>query len=52
VDIRTLLFQGNRAVARVRELRVQAQHTATPEQLKELLEEVCDLVALALERGA
>jgi len=52
VDIRTLLFRGERALARVRELRAEAMRGASPEQLKDLLEEVCDLVALALEPGA
>jgi hypothetical protein len=50
VDIRSLLFRGDRALARARELRTQAARSS-PEQLKEILEEVCDLVALALEPG-
>jgi chemotaxis protein histidine kinase CheA len=50
VDIRTLLYRGERALARARELREQAKR-APPEHLRELLDEVCDLVALALEPG-
>jgi hypothetical protein len=52
VDIRTLLFHGERALARARELRAEAQRGGSPEQLKDILEEVVDLVALALEPGA
>ena len=48
VDIRTLLYSGVRAQQRAQELRVEAKH-ATGEQLRALVEEVCDLVALALE---
>jgi hypothetical protein len=52
VDIRTLLFRGERALARARELRAEAQRGGSPEQLRALVEEVVDLVALALEPGA
>ncbi len=48
VDIRTLLYRGARAQQRAQELRAEAKH-ATGERLRALIEEVCDLVALALE---
>lgn len=47
-DIRTLLYRGNRALARAQELRELARR-APPDRLQALIDEVCDLVALALE---
>jgi hypothetical protein len=52
VDIRALLFRGDRALVRARELRAEALHARTPEQLREILDELGDLVALALEPSA
>lgn len=51
VDVRTLLYQGERALARVKELRTVARR-APPEDLPALFEEVCDLVDLAAQPGA
>ena len=48
VDVRTLLYRGDRALARAQELRAAAKQ-ASGESLRALVEEVCDLVALALE---
>ena len=48
VDIRTLLYRGQRALTRAQELRAQARR-APPDRLQSLIDEVCDLVALALE---
>jgi HPt (histidine-containing phosphotransfer) domain-containing protein len=48
VDVRTLLYRGERALARAQELRAAA-HQASGDNLRALIEEVCDLVALALE---
>jgi len=48
VDIRTLLYRGERALARAQELRGQAKQ-ASGDALRTLVDEVCDLVALALE---
>ena len=48
VDIRSLLYRGERALARAQELRAQARR-APPDRLQALIDEVCDLVALALE---
>ncbi|HEX9611522.1 MAG TPA: hypothetical protein VF978_06515 [Gemmatimonadales bacterium] len=50
VDIRTLLYRGQRALQHAQELRQEAQH-ATGDRLRALVDEVCDLVALALEPG-
>jgi len=50
VDIRVLLYRGPGALARAHELRDAAQH-ASGEELRALVEEVCDLVALAIEAG-
>ncbi len=50
VDIRELLYRGDRALQRVQELREQAKH-ATGDALRALVDEVCDLVALAAEPG-
>jgi hypothetical protein len=50
VEIAALLYRGDRALARARELRAEAR-TADPERLKILIEEVCDLVALAHDAG-
>jgi hypothetical protein len=52
VDIRALLFRGDRALARARELRAEAQVVRAPERLQEILAELSDLVALALEPSA
>jgi hypothetical protein len=51
VDVRTLLYQGERALARVRELRTMARQ-ASPQDLPALFEEVCDLVDLAAQPSA
>jgi len=48
VDVRNLLYRGDRALARAQELRAAAKQ-ATGDSLRTLVEEVCDLVALALE---
>jgi hypothetical protein len=48
VDVRTLLYRGDRALGRAQELRAAAKQ-ASGDALRELVEEVCDLVALALE---
>jgi hypothetical protein len=50
VDIRSLLYRGDSALARAQELRVQAR-LVSGDALHELIEEVCDLVALASEPG-
>src|SRR5437773_1507205 len=49
-DIRALLYRGDRALQRAHELREQAKH-ATGDALRALVDEVCDLVALAAEPG-
>jgi len=46
VDIAKLLYRGDRALLRAGELRAEAS-TASPERLRAILDEVCDLVALA-----
>lgn len=51
VDIRALLYRGDRALARAQELR-RAAKGASGEELRALVEEVCDLVELALEPTA
>jgi hypothetical protein len=48
VDVRTLVYRGERALARAQELRAAAKQ-ASGDSLRALIEEVCDLVALALE---
>jgi chemotaxis protein histidine kinase CheA len=48
VDIGTLLYRGASAQRRAQELREEARH-ASGDRLHALVEEVCDLVALALE---
>jgi HPt (histidine-containing phosphotransfer) domain-containing protein len=48
VDVRTLLYRGERALKRAQELRAAAQRTSG-DSLRALVDEVCDLVALALE---
>jgi len=48
VDVRRLLYRGDRALARAQELRAAAKQAAG-DSLHALVEEVCDLVALALE---
>jgi HPt (histidine-containing phosphotransfer) domain-containing protein len=48
VDIAVLLYRGERALQRAQELRATAQRTSG-DALRTLVEEVCDLVALALE---
>ena len=48
VDVRSLLYRGDRALARAQELRAAARQ-ATGDSLRALVDEVCDLVALALE---
>jgi hypothetical protein len=48
VDVRLLLYRGERALARVGELRAQARQLSG-DALRDLVEEVCDLVALAVE---
>jgi HPt (histidine-containing phosphotransfer) domain-containing protein len=48
VDVRTLLYRGDRALKRAQELRVAAKQVSG-DALRALVDEVCDLVALALE---
>lgn len=48
VDVRTLLYRGDRALKRAQELREVAKRTSG-DALRALVDEVCDLVALALE---
>ena len=48
VDVRTLLYRGDRALKRAQELREVAKQTSG-DSLRALVDEVCDLVALALE---
>lgn len=48
VDIRTLLYKGDRARQRAQELR-QAAKRASGDDLRVIIDEVCDLVVLALE---
>jgi hypothetical protein len=48
VDIRTLVYRGDGALARAQELRGLARQ-ATGDALRALIDEVCDLVALAIE---
>ena len=50
VDIRTLLYRGERALQRSRELREQASRVSG-DQLRAIIDEVCDLVVLAVEPG-
>jgi len=52
VDIRSLLFRGDRALARARALREEARAAGSPERLQEILDELGDLVALAIEPSA
>jgi hypothetical protein len=47
--VRTLLYRGARALERARELRAAARE-ASGDALRALVDEVCDLVALALEQ--
>src|SRR5213592_4823542 len=48
VDVRALLYRGDRALQRAQELRAAAKRSSGDE-LRALVDEVCDLVALALE---
>jgi chemotaxis protein histidine kinase CheA len=48
VDIRTLLYKGARARARAQELR-EAAKRANSDALRAIIDEVCDLVVLAIE---
>ncbi len=48
VDVRVLLYRGERALGRAQELRAAAKQ-ASGDTLRALVDEVCDLVALALE---
>lgn len=48
VDIRTLLYRGESARRRAQELRAEAR-TASGDALRALVDEVCDLVGLALD---
>src|SRR5213080_2681330 len=48
VDVRTLLYRGQQALKRAQELWAAAQH-ASNDSLRALVDEVCDLVALAVE---
>jgi hypothetical protein len=48
VDIRTLLYKGDRARQRAQELR-EAAKRASGDDLRGIIDEVCDLVVLALE---
>lgn len=51
VDIRTLLYRGDAALRRAQELRTEAK-AASGDRLRALVDEVCDLVGLALDPGA
>lgn len=48
VDIKTLLYKGDRARQRAQELR-QVAKRASGDDLRAIIDEVCDLVVLALE---
>src|SRR3989440_11050708 len=48
VDIKTLLYKGDRARQRVQELRESAKR-ASGDALRAIIDEVCDLVVLAIE---
>jgi hypothetical protein len=48
VDIRTLLYKGDRARQRVQELRELAKRSSG-DALRAIIDEVCDLVVLAIE---
>jgi HPt (histidine-containing phosphotransfer) domain-containing protein len=48
VDIRTLLYRGEQARRRAIELRAAAER-ATGDQVRAIIDEICDLVVLALE---
>jgi len=48
VDVRSLLYRGDRALQRAQELRAAAKQVSG-DALRAVVEEVCDLVALALE---
>src|SRR5213075_2247879 len=48
VDIRSLLYKGSRARARAQELR-EAAKRANGDALRAIIDEVCDLVVLAIE---
>ena len=48
VDIRTLLYKGARARQRAQELRELAKRSSG-EMLRAIIDEVCDLVVLAIE---
>ena len=51
VDIRTLLYRGDAALRRAQELRAEAK-SASGDRLRALVDEVCDLVGLALDPSA
>ncbi|HEY6807317.1 MAG TPA: Hpt domain-containing protein [Gemmatimonadales bacterium] len=51
VDIRALLYRGDAALRRAQELRAEAR-AASGDRLRALVDEVCDLVGLALDTGA
>src|SRR5213592_1867740 len=48
VDVRALFYRGDRALQRAKELR-EAAKRVSGDELRALVDEVCDLVALALE---
>jgi hypothetical protein len=48
VDIRTLLYKGDGARQRVQELR-EAAKRSSGDALRAIIDEVCDLVVLAIE---
>lgn len=48
VDIRTLIYKGDRARQRAQELRETAKRVSG-DQLRAIIDEVCDLVVLAIE---
>lgn len=48
VDVRTLLYKGDRARQRAQELR-EAAKRSSGDQLRAIIDEVCDLVVLAIE---
>jgi hypothetical protein len=50
VDVQSLVYRGNSALARAQELRAKAR-LVSGDALHDLIDEVCDLVALAIEPG-
>ena len=51
MDIRTLIYKGDSARKRAQELR-EAAKRVSGDQLRAIIDEVCDLVVLAIEPEA